>query len=127
MNGIERPDVKSEYYIDPNTGDRYVKVKPGGTTNSKGDDAGSVVVDGLANNAVRVSATTYNTTVMLGFRVLLKGTGTLTFTPNTVGATPIIVTAAELTAMGVTAFNDWPIACSTITAGAGMELLVYIP
>lgn len=95
---------------------------------SSGKLAGNVVVDGLANNAVRVVAgATYNSTLILGFRVLLEGSGTLTFTPNTSGATPIIVTAAEIAEMDMVAHNDWPICCSTITAGTGMELLVYIP
>ena len=98
------------------------------TTDSNGNEAGRVVVDGLANNAIRVIAgATYNATTILGFRVLLEGTGTLTFTPNTSGATPVVVTAAEIAEMDMIAHNDWPIACSSITAGTGMELLVYIP
>jgi len=98
------------------------------TTDSNGNPAGSVVVDGLANNAVRVVAgATYNSTLILGFRVLLEGSGTLTFTPNTSGATPVVVTAAEIAEMDMIAHNDWPIACSSITAGTGMELLAYIP
>ena len=95
---------------------------------SGGKAAGLVVVDGLANNAVRVAAgATYSATVILGFRVLLEGSGTLTFTPNTSGATPVVVTAAEIAEMDMISHNDWPIACSSITAGTGMELLVYIP
>ena len=97
-------------------------------TDSRGNPAGNVIVDGLANNAIRVVAgATYNSTLILGFRVLLEGSGTLTFTPNTLGATPVVVTAAEIAEMDMVAHNDWPIACSSITAGTGMELLVYIP
>lgn len=39
------PQIKSEYYIDPNTGQRYLIAKPGGTTNSNGDTAGNVVAE----------------------------------------------------------------------------------
>ena len=109
-------------------GKRYAAMAGVGTTTSSGEPAGLVVVDGLANNAVRVAAgATYNTTVILGFRVLLEGSGTLTFTPNTSGATPIVVTAAEIAEMDMISHNDWPIAATSITAGTGMELLVYIP
>ena len=102
-------------------------VPMGASTDSSGNPAGVTVVDGLAKNAVRVSSGTYNANTILGFRVLVVGSGTLTFTPNTSGATPIAITAAELTAMGINALQDWPIACSTITLGnADMELLVYI-
>lgn len=79
------------------------------------------------NNAVRVSATTYNAGRILGFRILTKGTGNLVFTPEDSGASAITITAAEITAMAAGAFSDFDIACSSITAGTGMELLVYIP
>ena len=36
--------VKSEYYLDPVTGQRYVMSKPGGTMDSNGDEVGSIVV-----------------------------------------------------------------------------------
>ena len=84
-------------------------------------------VYGLASSAVRVSSGTYSTTDILGFRVLVKGTGTLTLSPKS-GVTDIVITAAELTAMGVNAFTDWPMHLDSITLGnADMEVLVYIP
>jgi len=39
-----RPDVASEYYINPTTGQKYVLNKLGGTTTSDGSDAGLVDV-----------------------------------------------------------------------------------
>ena len=103
------------------------QVTLGGAETSSGKAAGLVIVDGLAKNAIRVSSGTYDSTTVLGFRILVKGSGTLTFTPYTSGATPVVITAAELTAMGVNVFQDWPMACSAITLGnADMELLVYI-
>jgi len=119
--------VLSIEWVDPLTGQKYQTVRMGGSTDNSGELAGRVVVDGLASNAVRQSAGTYNATPILGFRLLNVGTGTLTFTPNTTTAVPIVVTAAELTLMGINAYNDWPIACSSITAGTAMEIMVYIP
>ena len=84
-------------------------------------------VTGLATSAVRHSTGTYNTTDILGFRILVIGTGTLTLSPKS-GATDIVITAAELTAMGINAFNDGPMHLDSITLGnADMEVLLYIP
>ena len=41
-------DGKSEYYLDPTTGQRYVMNKLGGTPASDGDDAGLIVVEDKA-------------------------------------------------------------------------------
>ena len=47
MSGNERPDVKSEYYIDPDTGQRYVNSKLGGATAADGADVGEVIIKDL--------------------------------------------------------------------------------
>ncbi len=96
-------------------------VPMGATTNANGDPAGSMVVDGLAP-VVRVEAgTTYNATVILGFRVLVIGSGDLTFTTTNTAATPITIANAEVS------IGDYPIPCTTVTTGAGQVLLAYIP
>ena len=88
---------------------------------------GAAHVYGLATNMVRVSSGTYNATDILGYRLLVKGTGTLTLSPKS-GGTDIVITAAELTAMGVNAFMPMPEHLDSITLGnADMEVLVYIP
>ena len=107
-------------------GKRYAAVAGVGAETAGGASAGLVVVDGLANNAVRVSAVVYNENTILGFRIINVGTGDLILTPNTAGATDITITAAELTLMGANAYVDFPIACSEVSVGAAMELLVYI-
>ena len=94
---------------------------------SNGGEAELITIDGLAKNVVRVSSGSYNSTTILGFRILVVGTGTLTFTPIASGAAPVVITSAELIAMGINALQDWPIACSIITLGnSDMELLVYV-
>ena len=86
-----------------------------------------VSIYGLARSAVRVSSGTYNATEILGFRILVAGTGTLTLSPVS-GVTDIVITAAEITARDVNAFIDWPMHLDSITLGnADMEVLVYIP
>ena len=98
-----------------------------GTTSTDGSDAQKVVIDGLPASQVRVPATTtYSSTDILAVRVLLIGTGTLTLSPKSGGA-DIVITAAELTAMGAGLYNtDWYGRFDSVTAGAGMELLAYI-
>jgi len=49
------PEVKSEYYLDPVTGQRYVMEKPGGTTDPSGNEAGLMVP--------AINTTTINTPV----------------------------------------------------------------
>ena len=83
-------------------------------------------VYGLAKNMVRVSATLYNSTDILGFRILNKGTGSLIITPKG-GAGVVTITAAELTAMGDGAYMDLPWHLESLIAGTGMELVAYIP
>lgn len=88
---------------------------------------GGTNIYGLARSSVRVSAgVTYNATEILGYRVLLKGTGTLTLSPVS-GVTDIVVTAAELTAAGDLAYAAQSEHLDSLTAGTGMEVLVYIP
>ena len=80
---------------------------------------------GLASNMVRISDTTkYDATDILGYRVLVAGSGTLTLSPKS-GATDIVMTAAEVTSMG---FLPMPEHLDSITLGnVDMEVLVYIP
>jgi len=87
---------------------------------------GGANIYGLARSSVRVSAATYSATDILGYRLLNKGTGTLTLSPIS-GVTDIVVSAAELTAMGDAAYNVMPEHLDSITAGTGMEILAYIP
>jgi len=101
--------------------------------NSSGDSEAPLVIDGAANiyglarSAVRVVSGTYNATEILGFRVLVPGSGPLTLSPIS-GVTDIVITGAELTAMGINVYQDWPMHLDSITLGnADMEVLVYIP
>ena len=85
---------------------------------------GAAHVYGLAKSSVRVSSGTYNTTEILGYRVLVAGSGTLTLSPIS-GVTDIVLTAAEVTSMG---FLPMPEHLDSITLGnVDMEVLVYIP
>lgn len=98
-----------------------------GSTLTTIEDSGAILVNGLARSAVRVSSGTYNSTKILGFRILVGGTGTLTLSPIS-GVTDIVITAAEITAMGINAYQDWPIELDSITLGnSDMEVLVYVP
>lgn len=89
---------------------------------------GAMSVEGLAKNAIRVNAANspYTANTIKGFRVLNIGTGALRFTPNTAGAADIVISNAELVLAGVNAYTDWPAEASSITAGAAVEVLVYI-
>lgn len=49
--------VKSEYYFDPDTGQRYVLSKPGGATTEAGEEAGLIVIaDGAILAAIWTNA-----------------------------------------------------------------------
>jgi hypothetical protein len=86
--------------------------------------SGAATVYGLARNSVRISSGAYNTTEILGYRVLVAGTGTLTLSPVG-GATDIVLTSAEVISMG---FQPMPEHLDSITLGnADMEVLVYTP
>lgn len=103
------------------------KATGGYWTRARGSAQGAMHISGLARNAVRVSTGAYSTTEILGFRILVAGTGTLTLSPVG-GADDIVITAAEITAMGVNAFVDFPMHLDSITLGnADMEVLVYTP
>ena len=84
---------------------------------------GAAVVNGAPGNLERITAATF-TGACNGCRILTIGTGTLTLSPTS-GDTDIVVTAAELTAMGVNAYQDWIARCDSITAGTGMSVLIY--
>ena len=102
----------------------WAQVVLGGTIATNGEDAGLVVVDGLSATQRRIVATTtYSSTNILAVTILLKGSGTLTLSPES-GDADIVITAAELTEMGggVTFYGRY----DSVTAGAGMELLAYI-
>ena len=95
-----------------------------GTTVSVKSISGAALVYGLARNMVRVSSGAYNTTEILGWRVLVPGTGTLVLSPVG-GATDITLTSAEVIAMGYQTFFEH---LDSITLGnADMEILVYTP
>jgi len=80
----------------------------------------------FSRGAVRVAAaSTYDTTDILGYQLLNKGTGTLTLSFKD-GGTDIIITAAELTAMGAGAYEERRQHLDSITTGAGMTLMVFI-
>ena len=107
---------------------KFVGVILGGTTTSSGEAAGLAVVDGLARSVHRISAgETYSATTTLGFRIIIKGTGTLTIISLDNPSVPVVITASELTEMGGAIYGDWPIACTALVAGTGMEILAYIP
>ena len=85
---------------------------------------GSMHVYALAKNMVRVSNGTYDATEILGYRVLVPGSGTLTLSPVG-GVADIVLTTVEVNAMG---FDVFPEHLDSIELGNGdMEILVYIP
>jgi hypothetical protein len=84
----------------------------------------AAMVYGLARNMVRVSSGAYNTTEILGYKVLVAGTGTLTLSPVG-GATDVVLTSAEVISMG---FQPQYEHLDSITLSvADMEILVYTP
>lgn len=86
---------------------------------------GAALVYGLPATARVIEAETYNTTNIVGFKILNVGTGNLTLSPAS-GDTDIVVTAAELALMGINAYVDWLVPeLDSITAGTGMKLLVF--
>lgn len=122
---IETSDTyeKNVFWLEPN-GNEY-RVIEGAWVKIK--TAGAEKVSGLAGNPIRISAgETYITNPVRGFRILLKGTGDLSFIADFTGATTETITAAELAEMSTAIYHDWPIPCSSITAGTGMEILAYI-
>ena len=93
------------------------------TTDSNGNDAGRVVVDGLAPTQRRVIATqSYGATTIHAVVILTPGSGSLILSPLS-GDTDITVTTTEVNALGV-GFTFYG-AYDSVTAGAGTELLVY--
>ena len=84
---------------------------------------GALHVYGLAGSAVRVPAGTYNATDILGYRVSLQGTGTLTISPKS-GAADITYTTGEV---GDMVGRVYPEHLDSITVGTGMVVTVYIP
>jgi len=92
---------------------------------SAGKPALPVVVDGLAPTQSRLTANTYATTTIYAVEILSVGTGNLTLSPLS-GDTDIVVTAAELTAMGISVYNKifyGPF--DSVIAGSGMSLLLH--
>lgn len=86
----------------------------------------SIHMYGLAKGGVRVAASaSYSATDIKGYQLLDKGTGTLTLSFKD-GGTDIVVTAAELTAMGAGAYQEKSVHLDSLTTGAGMTVLVYI-
>lgn len=111
-----------ELYFETDDGGYYA-LNPDGTYDLV-TVGGAAKVYGLARNMVRVSSGAYNTTEILGWRVLVPGTGTLVLSPVG-GATDITLTSAEVIAMG---YSAWPEHLDSITLGnADMEILVYTP
>ena len=128
FDGLTEAGERGSVYVEVDTLGRLQtsQVSSTGVSQEITSDGAAKVV-GLATNTVRISAgETYITNPTQGFRILLKGTGTLTFTPNTAGAESRTITAAELTEMSFMIYGDWPIECSSVTAGTGMEILGYI-
>ncbi len=81
---------------------------------------GAASVYGLASNAVKVTATAYSATEILGFHVIAPGSGNWT-------VTPLNGSAIILAPGGFTAGQVYPEHLSAITVGTGGEALVYIP
>ena len=79
----------------------------------------------LAKNTARLSdAGIYDSTDILGYRILVPGSGSLTLSPKG-GVADIVLTTAEVNAMG---FNVFPEHLDSIELGnSDMEVLVYIP
>ncbi len=101
-------------------------VPMGATETASGEPAGLVVTDGLAPTQLRVSAAVYNASQTIAVQIIALGSGDLTLSPLS-GDDDIVLTAAELTAMGASAFlNTWYGPYDSITAGTGMELLAYV-
>lgn len=79
-------------------------------------------VESLAKDAVRVTATTYNSKPILGWRVLAVPTsGTIACTFY--GGTTITLTNTEVTNIG---YGINPEQLTSITVAAGGEVLVYV-
>jgi hypothetical protein len=92
---------------------------------ASGELAVLMSVDGLSPTQSRISAATYNSSQVIAVQIISLGSGDLTLSPSN-GATDIVLTAAELSAMGASAFlNTWYGPYDSITAGTGMELLAY--
>lgn len=104
-------------------GDRYVNPATNKEEARQGFSGASSIY-GLTRKQVRVSSGTYIATEIVGWRVLVPGTGTLTLSPIG-GSTDIVLTSAEVIAMGYQVFQDHLL---SITLGnADMEILVYTP
>jgi hypothetical protein len=103
--GHQIPDVDGEVVLQEYTG-------------------GSQHVTTLPGSVKRISAATYNTTDVNYVEVLVLGTGSLTLSPKS-GDTDVVVTNAELTSRGFTLPFYGPF--DSVTAGTGMEILVYVP
>ncbi len=81
---------------------------------------GAAKVNGLARNAAKVTATSYSATEVLGFHVVVAGSGDWTLT---------FVDGSGLTVApgGLTAGQVYPEHLSAITVGTGGTALVFIP
>jgi len=84
------------------------------------DANGAALVSGLATNAVVQGAGTYNATEILGYRVLVQGSGNWAETPIN-GSAQTIPFAAQIVG------NINPEHLSSITVGTAGSALLYIP
>lgn len=90
----------------------------------KSDSSGAALVSGAAGSAVRVSATTYNSTDVIGVVVLASGSGSLTLSPKS-GDTDIVIANAELANF---VGQEIPVPrLDSVTGGTGVEVMVLIP
>jgi len=96
--------------IDQWSGDSWVNISTNGAKH----------VTGLSTNAVVVSASTYNSTEVLGYRVLTQGSADWAETPLN-GTSVAIPVASQIVG------NINPEHLSEITVGTGGSALLYIP
>ena len=82
--------------------------------------AGAGVVYGLARNAVSQGAGTYNSTEIMGYRVVVAGTGDWTI--NGVAGGAVTIAAA-----GMVVGQVYPEHLDSITVGTGGTAVLYIP
>jgi hypothetical protein len=117
-DGVKEGQLSTDDATPANTyqwiGGEWVMIASGGATR----------VNGLASNFIRhTTATTYNSTDVLGITILVPGTGTLTLSPVD-GGTDVVITSAELIALG--AGYTFYVHCDEITTSvADTDLLLY--
>ena len=108
---VTRPDVKSEYYIDPVTGDRYVKSKLGGGADASGKDVGEVIIKDVAATGLPPQSTNIG---------VLTHTGSAQSITIPTGSTALVISGA--TNASDIKFGSTQAEAETITVGTGIPI-----